>query len=65
MTRNTLEGRWKQLAGKVKQRWADLTDDDLAHAEGSLDRLAGRIEEKYGEAKHDIRRKLEEMQDDL
>jgi uncharacterized protein YjbJ (UPF0337 family) len=36
------------VKGKVKEKWADLTDDDLARLEGSKDQLAGVIQERYG-----------------
>ena len=36
MNKDTFKGEWNQLKGKIKQEWADLTDDDLTHAEGQL-----------------------------
>ncbi len=62
MSGEQVSGQWKEFTGRVKQKWGDITDDDVTHAEGSLDRLAGTIEQKYGEAKADVRKKLEEMQ---
>jgi uncharacterized protein YjbJ (UPF0337 family) len=44
-------GEWKQLKGKVKQKWAKLTDDDLTYVNGQRDQLVGRIQERYGIAK--------------
>ena len=50
---NTLEikGDWKIIKGKLKQRWAQLTDDDLEMADGMQDELIGRIEKRTGESK--------------
>ncbi len=48
------EGRWDQLVGKAKQRWGQLTDDDLDVAEGNYQELIGRIEERTGETHEEI-----------
>ena len=41
MNNDIAEGKWKQLIGKAKAAWGELTDDELAKAEGRADRLAG------------------------
>jgi uncharacterized protein YjbJ (UPF0337 family) len=51
METDTLKGRWKQLKGKIKEKWGKLTDDDLTEVEGRRDFLIGRIQERYGIAK--------------
>ena len=51
MNTDIIKGKWKQLSGRIKQQWGDLTDDDLTAAEGSRDYLAGKIQERYGIAK--------------
>lgn len=51
MNRDILEGKWKQLRGKVKERWSALTDDDLGRIEGRRDVLVGVLQEKYGYTK--------------
>lgn len=56
-----LEGNWKQFTGRVKEAWGVLTDDDVDRAEGKVDQLAGTIEEKTGEARAAISRKLNEL----
>jgi uncharacterized protein YjbJ (UPF0337 family) len=63
MNRDQIEGKWKQLTGKVKSQWGDLTDDEIAQAEGDRDQLAGKIQAKYGGSKEEIRRRLDEMDD--
>lgn len=45
---NILSGKWKQLKGKVKEEWGDLTDDDLTMIDGKREQLAGKLEERYG-----------------
>lgn len=43
-----LEGKWQQMRGQAKQRWGNLTDNDLDKANGKADELAGLLKEKYG-----------------
>jgi uncharacterized protein YjbJ (UPF0337 family) len=63
MIRNAevLEGQWKQLRGKVKQRWAALTDDDLLTIEGSFDVLVALLQEKYGYARWRAEEEVEQF----
>jgi uncharacterized protein YjbJ (UPF0337 family) len=51
MNKDTFEGNWMQLKGKVKEEWGKLTDDDLDVIAGKRDQLAGRLQERYGMAK--------------
>jgi uncharacterized protein YjbJ (UPF0337 family) len=58
---NQMQGNWTQMKGKVKEKWGSLTDDDLTYMEGRRDRIVGKIQERYGEAKWkeaDIEREL-------
>lgn len=48
------KGRWNELKGKVKQKYADLTDDDLLYAEGKEDELLGRLQKKTGKTKEEV-----------
>ena len=54
MSKLTWEGRWTELKGKVKQSYADLTDDDLLYEEGKADELLGRIQKKTGKTKEEV-----------
>ena len=45
---NQIQGNWKQFAGSVRQQWGKLTDDDLMQINGSRERLAGKLQERYG-----------------
>lgn len=59
MNEHTLKGEWKQVKGSVKQKWADLTDDDLMHIDGSRDKLVGKVQERYGHGKDDAEREVD------
>ena len=49
-----MEGNWEQLKGKLKQKYAELTDDDLMFAEGKEDEMYGRLQQKLGKTKEEI-----------
>jgi uncharacterized protein YjbJ (UPF0337 family) len=63
MNKDTLEGQWKQLAGKAKVVWGDLTDDDLAKIDGNAERLAGLVQERYGRTREEAEREVKEFFD--
>ena len=56
---NRVEGNWKQFKGRVKQKWGNLTDDDLEKIEGHRDQLEGKIQERYGIAKDQVRKDID------
>ena len=59
MNDDRVEGQWQHLRGKLKARWAQLTDDDLqAPADGSPDYLAGKLQERYGIAWGEAKRQI-------
>ena len=60
MDRNRVEGNWKQFKGKVKANWGRLTDDDLDVIAGHRDRLEGKIQERYGIAKDQDRKDVDD-----
>jgi uncharacterized protein YjbJ (UPF0337 family) len=55
-----ISGSWKQVKGKVKEKWGNLTDDDLDKINGRRDQLEGKIQEKYGFAKDKVRRDVDD-----
>jgi uncharacterized protein YjbJ (UPF0337 family) len=55
MTKLELKGTWNEAKGKLKQKYADLTDDDLSFSEGKEDELLGRLQQKLGRSKEEIR----------
>ncbi|WP_288951903.1 CsbD family protein [uncultured Paracoccus sp.] len=61
MNRDILKGKWNQFKGTIKEKWGDLTDDDLLQIEGDADKLSGKLQEKYGWAKEDADRKVDEL----
>lgn len=61
MNWDQIEGRWKQLKGKVQARWGALTDDDLDLIDGRREELAGRIQERYGIAKERAAEEIDEF----
>lgn len=50
-----LKGNWNELKGKMKQQYADLTDDDLLYVEGKEDELLGRIQKRTGKTKEEVK----------
>lgn len=55
MTTLSLKGTWNQVKGKLKQKYAQLTDDDLMFEEGKEEELLGRIQKRTGDTKEKIR----------
>ncbi len=55
MTKLEMKGTWNETKGKLKQQFADLTDDDLLFAEGKEDELLGRLQKKTGHSKEKLR----------
>ncbi|MCW1932806.1 CsbD family protein [Pararhodobacter zhoushanensis] len=53
MNSDQVEGKWKQLKGEAKVQWGKLTDDDLDVVAGHKDKLAGKIQERYGKSKEE------------
>jgi uncharacterized protein YjbJ (UPF0337 family) len=61
MNKLQIKGDWNELKGKLKQKYGQLTDDDLTFAEGKDDELLGRLQQRLGKTKEEIRRELEEF----
>lgn len=59
MNKLQIKGDWNILKGKLKQKWADLTDDDLDFVEGKEDELIGRIQKRTGQEREAIEEELE------
>lgn len=60
-TKQALEANWDKVKGKVKEKWGDVTDDDLTRAEGRADKLVGVIKETTGKSEEEIREELDEL----
>lgn len=61
MEKLKIKGAWNEAKGKLKQKYGQLTDDDLAFAEGKEDELYGRLQQKLGKTKEEIRDELEKL----
>ena len=60
MNWDEIKGKWSQVQGHAKKRWAKLTDDDLLAVEGNKDVLVGKIQERYGITKEEAERQIDE-----
>jgi uncharacterized protein YjbJ (UPF0337 family) len=61
MNWDQITGDWKQFKGKVKEKWGKLTDDELTTVAGKREQLAGLLQEKYGYAKDQAEKELNEF----
>jgi len=56
-----MKGTWNEVKGKLKQKYGQLSDDDLAFAEGKEDELLGRLQKRLGRTKDELRAEIEQM----
>lgn len=61
MNKDVLEGKWKTAKGKLKQKWAKLTDQDIEQVQGHTDELRGRLQERYGYSKDQADKEINEF----
>ena len=62
MNDDRIQGRWKEIKGKVKEQWGKLTDDDLDVISGRRDQLLGRIQQRHGYAKDEAERQVNDWE---
>jgi uncharacterized protein YjbJ (UPF0337 family) len=60
MNWDRIEGSWKQFSGKVKEKWGKLTDDDITQINGNREQLEGKIQARYGYAKDQVRKDVDD-----
>ena len=60
-TTDKWKGNWNQIKGKLKEKYGQLTDDDLMYVEGKEDQLYGRLQERLGQTKEQVSETLERM----
>jgi uncharacterized protein YjbJ (UPF0337 family) len=60
MNEDTLTGQWKQLKGKVREKWGNLTNDDVDVIQGRTEQLVGRIQQRYGMERAEAERQVNE-----
>jgi uncharacterized protein YjbJ (UPF0337 family) len=61
MNQNILEGKWMQLRGSIREKWGELTDDELDQIAGKRDRLVGVLQEKYGYTQLEADRQIDDF----
>jgi len=59
MNWDRIEGNWKQFSGKVKEKWGQLTDDDLTQINGNREQLEGVLQQRYGYAKDKAKEEID------
>lgn len=62
MNWDVIQGKWKEFKGQVKQQWGELTNDDLDHIDGRREELVGRLQQRYGYAKDEAEREIDQFQ---
>jgi uncharacterized protein YjbJ (UPF0337 family) len=60
VNQQTLQGNWNEIKGKLRNKWGQLTNDDLQQAQGNVDQLIGLIQRKTGEARSSVEQFLED-----
>jgi uncharacterized protein YjbJ (UPF0337 family) len=65
MNWDRIEGNWKQFAGKAKESWGKLTDDDISVVNGKRDQLVGKIQNRYGIAKDEAEKQVRDWESKL
>lgn len=65
MNEDRIKGHWKQMAGTLKAQWGKLTSDDLDVADGNAEYLVGKVQERYGIARDQAQRQVDEFNHSL
>lgn len=65
MNWDQVDGKWKQLKGQALMQWGKMTDDEFDQVAGKRDQLIGLVQEKYGNAREDAEREVDEWLDKL
>ncbi|HLW48483.1 MAG TPA: CsbD family protein [bacterium] len=61
MNSDQFKGKWRQMRGSIKKQWGKMTDDELDQIGGNYDMLVGKIQERYGNTREDVERRLAQM----
>ena len=64
MNEDIFKGKWKELKGSVKEKWGNLTDDDVTRVEGNTEKLVGILQVKYGYSKDEAQEEYDKFMDD-
>tara|TARA_B100000424_G_scaffold70666_1_gene52368 strand:+ start:762 stop:1004 length:243 start_codon:yes stop_codon:yes gene_type:complete len=63
MNSDIAEGKWKQLKGKVREGWGELTDEDVDEIAGRKEHFVGKVQERYGMNKEDAEKEWNKLSD--
>lgn len=61
MNKDQIEGEWKKLKGKIKEKWGKFTDDDLTQMSGKKDQILGKLQSKYGYTKEQAQKEYDDF----
>ena len=61
MNWDRIEGNWKQMTGTMKEKWGQLTDDDLTNIAGKREQLEGKLQERYGLGKDQVKKDIDDF----
>jgi uncharacterized protein YjbJ (UPF0337 family) len=61
MNSTVIKGNWNELKGKLKQKYGNLTDDDLIFSEGKEDEMLGRLQKKLGKSNEEVRKLISNL----
>lgn len=59
MNSDQFKGKWKQIKGDFKQKYGRITNDEYTEAEGDFDKLAGKVQERYGKSKEELKDEID------
>ena len=63
MNEHRIKGNWKELKGKVQEKWGELTDDEVDRIEGRADQLVGAIQKHYGRSQDEAEKEVREWEE--
>jgi uncharacterized protein YjbJ (UPF0337 family) len=61
MNEDQYQGNWTELKGNIRKSWAQLSDDEIEESKGNFEKLAGKIQQRFGESKEVVAKKLNEL----
>jgi len=62
MNWDTMKGDWKQVKGKIREKWGDFTDDELDKVQGRREQFEGLLQKKFGMAKDEVKKQVDEFE---
>ena len=61
MNADTFKGKWHQIKGSLKEKWGELTDDEITRVDGNLEKMSGLIQQKYGKSREEAEREIDDL----